>query len=89
MNKHNGRARRPGALNSVAGSLLAALLLAPMVVHAEDPEPPLGINVLEATFKWRPNYVSDDMLIHADKDANNWLHYGKDYQARASRSCVR
>mgnify|MGYP006176936559 CR=1 FL=1 len=80
MNKHNGRARRPGALNSVAGSLLAALLLAPMVVHAEDPEPPLGINVLEATFKWRPNYVSDDMLIHADKDANNWLHYGKDYQ---------
>lgn len=47
---------------------------------AADPEPPLGINVLEATFKWRPNFVSDDMLLNADKDANNWLHYGKDYQ---------
>lgn len=45
-----------------------------------DPEPPLGVNVLEASFKWRPSYVSEDMLIHADKDANNWLHYGKDYQ---------
>ena len=36
--------------------------------------------MLEATFKWRPNFVSDDMLLNADKDANNWLHYGKDYQ---------
>ena len=45
-------------------------------------EPPLGINNLNATFKWRPNYVSDDMLIHADKDANNWLNYGKGYQGK-------
>ena len=67
--------------------LLAASVLSAMfglsvgnVVHAADPEPPLGINVLEATFNWRPNYVSDDMLLNADKDANNWLHYGKDYQ---------
>jgi alcohol dehydrogenase (cytochrome c) len=49
------------------------------MARADDPEPPLGVNVLEATFKWRPNYVSDDMLLNADKDANNWLHYGKDY----------
>ncbi len=56
------------------------LLVASVPAAAEDPEPPLGINVLEATFKWRPNYVSDDMLVNADKDANNWLNYGKDYQ---------
>ncbi len=27
------------------------------------------------------NYVTDDMLLNADKDANNWLHYGRDYSA--------
>lgn len=58
----------------------AALLGLGLAAQAQDAEPPLGVNVLEATFKWRPNYVSDDMLMHADKDANNWLLYGKDYQ---------
>lgn len=51
-----------------------------LTVQAQEAEPPLGVDVLEAGFKWRPNFVSDDMLRHADKDANNWLHYGKDYQ---------
>ncbi|MCV5869933.1 hypothetical protein OFN61_32255, partial [Escherichia coli] len=59
---------------------LAALALAFPAVAA-DPEPPLGVNKLEATFKWRPNYVSDDMLMNADKDAGNWLNYGKGYDA--------
>jgi alcohol dehydrogenase (cytochrome c) len=59
---------------------LCLLLAAASAALAQDAEPPLGVNVLEATFKWRPNYVSDDMLMNADKDANNWLHYGKDYQ---------
>ncbi len=26
------------------------------------------------------NYVTDDMLLNADKDASNWLHYGRDYE---------
>jgi alcohol dehydrogenase (cytochrome c) len=26
------------------------------------------------------NYVTDDMLLNADKDASNWLQYGRDYQ---------
>ena len=39
----------------------------------------MGINTLEATFKWRPNFVTDWMLLNADKDPNNWLHYGRDY----------
>jgi len=26
------------------------------------------------------NYVTDDMLLNADKDASNWLLYGRDYQ---------
>lgn len=72
----------------ISRSVLAAALAALFATGAlaadaapADPEPPLGVDVLEAGFKWRPNYVSEDMLINADKDANNWLHYGKDYQA--------
>ncbi|MBL28876.1 MAG: quinonprotein alcohol dehydrogenase [Rhodospirillaceae bacterium] len=26
------------------------------------------------------NYVTDDMLLNADKDPANWLHYGRDYE---------
>lgn len=67
------------------GVAAAMLSLANFTLAADEkptaePEPPLGVNVLEATFKWRPNYVSEDMLLSADKDPNNWLHYGKDYQ---------
>ena len=29
----------------------------------------------------QPNYVSDDMLMNADKDPSNWLHYGRDYES--------
>lgn len=62
--------------------LLSCALAHSVSAEEEAPveEPPLGVNVLEAGFKWRPNYVSDDMLMNADKDANNWLNYGKDYQ---------
>jgi alcohol dehydrogenase (cytochrome c) len=34
----------------------------------------------EAGAKLYPNYVTDDMLLNADKDASNWLLYGRDYQ---------
>lgn len=34
----------------------------------------------EAVAKLYPNYVTDDMLLNADKDASNWLLYGRDYQ---------
>lgn len=37
-----------------------------------------GVDRLEATLY--PYYVTDDMLQNGDKDAQNWLHYGKDYQ---------
>ncbi|HXX11701.1 MAG TPA: PQQ-binding-like beta-propeller repeat protein, partial [Burkholderiales bacterium] len=37
-----------------------------------------GVDTLES--KQYPNYVTDDMLLNADKDANNWLLYGRDYQ---------
>ncbi|MCB1897327.1 MAG: PQQ-binding-like beta-propeller repeat protein, partial [Rhodocyclaceae bacterium] len=71
---------RSGCRRRLAPCLLglAAAWVSITAVGAE--EPPLGVNVLEPGFQWRPNYVSEDMLIHADKDANNWLHYGKDYQ---------
>lgn len=37
-----------------------------------------GVDTLES--KLYPRYVTDDMLLNADKDTQNWLHYGKDYQ---------
>src|SRR6476619_8005736 len=37
-----------------------------------------GVDSLES--KLYPNYVTDDMLLNADKDASNWLLYGRDYQ---------
>jgi alcohol dehydrogenase (cytochrome c) len=40
------------------------------------------VDTLEAGFKWHPNYVSDDMLLNADKDADNWLNYGKGYNGQ-------
>jgi len=38
-----------------------------------------GVDTLES--KLYPRYVTDDMLLNADKDHSNWLHYGKDYQS--------
>ena len=38
-----------------------------------------GVDTLES--KLYPNYVTDDMLLNADKDHSNWLHYGKDYES--------
>jgi alcohol dehydrogenase (cytochrome c) len=34
----------------------------------------------EAEARLYANYVTDDMLLNADKDASNWLLYGRDYQ---------
>ena len=38
-----------------------------------------GVDTLES--KLHPRYVTDDMLLNADKDTQNWLHYGKDYES--------
>lgn len=39
----------------------------------------LGVEVLEG--KHFSHFVTDDMLLNADKDPNNWLHYGRDYES--------
>jgi len=39
----------------------------------------LGVGTLEG--KHVQYYVTDDMLLNADKDPNNWLMYGRDYQS--------
>jgi alcohol dehydrogenase (cytochrome c) len=38
----------------------------------------IGVDRLETQLY--PNYVTNDMLMNADVDSQNWLHYGKDYQ---------
>lgn len=38
----------------------------------------LGVEVLEG--KHIQQFVSDDMLMNSDKEPNNWLHYGRDYE---------
>ena len=40
-----------------------------------------GVDVLRGGGGAQPNYVTDDMLLHADVDPMNWMHYGKDYQS--------
>ncbi|MEI7968647.1 MAG: PQQ-dependent dehydrogenase, methanol/ethanol family [Betaproteobacteria bacterium] len=52
--------------------VLAALAVASSGAWAQ------GLDSAEA--KLYPNYVTDDMLLNADKDASNWLLYGRDYQ---------
>jgi alcohol dehydrogenase (cytochrome c) len=60
-----------------AGVLMALVvsfaMLLPTPVRAQIP----GLEVVEAV--QRPEYVTDDMLLNADKDPNNWLLYGRDY----------
>lgn len=53
-------------------AVLAALAVASTGAFAQ------GLDSAEA--KLYPNYVTDDMLLNADKDASNWLLYGRDYQ---------
>jgi alcohol dehydrogenase (cytochrome c) len=53
-------------------TVVAAALGASGLVYAQ------GVDTLESV-QYR-NYVTDDMLLNADKDPQNWLHYGRDYQ---------
>jgi alcohol dehydrogenase (cytochrome c) len=66
MVKHSLHFKR-AAVSTVA----VALLGASGIVSA------VGVDRLESTLY--PNYVTPDMLQNADKDQQNWLHYGKDY----------
>ncbi|MBI1397758.1 MAG: PQQ-dependent dehydrogenase, methanol/ethanol family [Betaproteobacteria bacterium] len=52
-------------------AVVAALTVASSGVWAQ------GLD--EAGSTLYPNYVTDDMLLNADKDAQNWLLYGRDY----------
>ncbi len=40
-----------------------------------------ALGVEELSGKHVQQWVSDDMLMNADKDPNNWLLYGKDYES--------
>ena len=40
-----------------------------------------GVDVLRGGGGTQPNYVTDDMLLNADKDPMNWMHY----ESRPSR----
>ena len=40
-----------------------------------------GQGIDELVAKVHPNYVTDEMLLNGDKDQNNWMLYGKDYQS--------
>jgi alcohol dehydrogenase (cytochrome c) len=59
-------------LHIKGAAVLAALTVASSGAMAT------GLEQAEA--KLFPNYVTDDMLLNADKDASNWLLYGRDYQ---------
>jgi alcohol dehydrogenase (cytochrome c) len=60
-------------------ALIASLTMGLLVTHMLSPASisAQGVDILEAIQK--PGYVTDDMLLNADKDPNNWLLYGRDY----------
>ena len=58
-------------VTSLTVGLLVTQMLSPASISAQ------GVDILEAIQK--PGYVTDDMLLNADKDPNNWLLYGRDY----------
>ena len=60
-------------------ALIASLTMGLLVTQTWRPAfvAAQGVDILEAVQK--PNYVTDDMLLNADKDPNNWLLYGRDY----------
>ncbi len=64
--------RKPVSLALAVSVMLGlALGLAPAVLAQ-------GVDELGAV--QHQNHVTDDMLLNADKDPNNWMHYGRDYQ---------
>jgi alcohol dehydrogenase (cytochrome c) len=62
-------------------ALVASLVVALVVSQAPRPATVAAQGVDELGAEQLANYVTDDMLINADKDPNNWLHYGRDYQS--------
>jgi alcohol dehydrogenase (cytochrome c) len=66
----------------MSGKLVSLVLAASMIVSLVLGLAPAvfaqGVDELGAT--QHQNHVTDDMLLNADKDPNNWLHYGRDYQ---------
>ena len=40
-----------------------------------------GVDVLRGGGGAQPHYVTDDILLNADKNPMDWLHYGKDYES--------
>ncbi len=62
-------------------ALVASLAVALVVSQAPRPATVAAQGVDELGAEQLANYVTDDMLINADKDPNNWLHYGRDYQS--------
>lgn len=56
---------------------ILAFALAPLFISTNAIA--LGVEVLEG--KHFSHFVTDDMLLNADKDPNNWLHYGRDYES--------
>lgn len=55
--------------------LWASLLLVPLAVFMVAPAA-WGIG-------WGFTYIPDRMLMQADKDPNNWIHYSRDYEMTA------
>lgn len=57
---------------SLAVGLVVAQVPRPATVFAQ------GVDTIEAV--QHLHYVTDANLLEADKDPNNWLHYGRDYE---------
>lgn len=61
------------------GKLQAAVALAAVGIVASQST--FGLGVDELSGRHISHMVTDDMLLNADKDPNNWLMYGRDYES--------
>jgi alcohol dehydrogenase (cytochrome c) len=59
--------------------LKRALLTSAAIGACASPAISLGVSTLDG--KHIEYYVTEDMLLNADKDPNNWLMYGRDYES--------
>jgi alcohol dehydrogenase (cytochrome c) len=65
----------PGRINNKVLGGAAALLMCGAAIPAFS----LGVDTLAG--KHLQHWVTDDMLLNADKDSANWLMYGRDYES--------
>jgi alcohol dehydrogenase (cytochrome c) len=77
--KKRGMENRERTMKGWRPRLKKALMASAAIGVCAPPAISLGVSTLDG--KHIEYYVTEDMLLNADKDPNNWLMYGRDYES--------